>query len=118
MSETTKEPYQLSKCTVRIVITLLPSQDENGDRECLVAASTHDDLPVAQCVNFRDLQPLPPPIRKVLKQLKAELPKRKFNAEVKEFKAQKTTKPETSITTSETEKKQESIKSNQTTLFD
>lgn len=118
MSETTKEPYQLSKCTVRIVITLLPSQDENGDRECLIAASTHDDLPIAQCVNFIDLQPLPKPVKEILKQLKEELPKRKFNAEVKEFKAQKTNKPESSNPPNETETKSEITKSKQTTLFD
>jgi hypothetical protein len=117
MNEANKEPYQLSKCTVRIVITLFPKQDENSDRTCLIAASTHEDFPVVQCASFSELQPLPQPIKEVLKKLKAELPDRKFKAEVKEFKAQKTTKSETSNPTSKTDRKQET-NNNQTNLFD
>jgi hypothetical protein len=116
MSETEREPYQLSECTVRIVITLLPRKDDNSERECLIAASTHDDFPVGQCIKFSELKPLPKPIKEILKQLLAELPERKFKAEVKEFNAQKSTNSQTS--TNNTEKKQETTKSNQTKLFD
>lgn len=112
---TNLEPYQLSECTVRIVITLLP-KDDNSERECLVAASTHDDFPVGQRIKFSELKPLPKPIKEILKQLQAELPDRKFKAEVREFNAKKTNNSQTSI--DKTEKKQETTKSNQTNLFD
>jgi hypothetical protein len=118
MNEANKEPYQLSKCTVRIVITLFPKQDENSDRTCLIAVSTHEDFPVVQCASFSELQPLPKPIKEVLKKLKAELPDRKFNAEVKEFKTQKEPSPKSFTTAKEIEKKQQENKSNQTNLFD
>jgi hypothetical protein len=114
--ETNKEPYQLSKCTIRIVITLFPKQDESSDRPCLIAASTHDDLPVAQCVNLSELQPLPKPIKEILKQLKAELPDRKFKAEVKEFKTQKD-KPSNDSTPANKSERTKETNNNQTTLF-
>lgn len=84
----TSEPYELNRCTVRIVLTLLP-EAEDGQRRVIVAASTHEDLPIARLTWLTDLEPLPQAIQDILSQLEADLPNRRYRAEVKQSKEKK-----------------------------
>jgi hypothetical protein len=89
MNTTEKEPYDLNKSTVRIVITLIPKQtDESSKRQCLIAASTHDDLPVAMTCQLSELEPLPQPIVNVLQNLELDLAKRAARAKLEGEKKQ------------------------------
>ena len=79
-----EEPYDINRCTVRIVITLLPPDtNQSEDRPCLLAASTHNDLPVAAQVKFSELEPLPVPITRLLAQLRDEHPQRRASVQLK-----------------------------------
>lgn len=91
-SEKEGEPHDLEQCTVRIVLTILPPEQDKP-RQVMVAASTHDDLPVAQVVSLSDLEPLPQPIQDILAQLAEDLPHRRYRAQIKQAKAQKQSKP-------------------------
>lgn len=90
-AEDAGEPYNLEQCTIRVVLTILPP--EQNSRKVMIAASTHNDLPVAQVVAFSDLQPLPQPIRDILEELAEDLPHRRYRAQIKQTKTQKKSKP-------------------------
>ncbi|MDJ0595214.1 MAG: hypothetical protein QNJ72_35415 [Pleurocapsa sp. MO_226.B13] len=97
MTDTSKtpppEPYELDKCTVKIVLLLHPCQTDANDSDCTIAISTHNDLPLTKIVKRAQLN-LSEPIKDLLEELKADLPQREFHARVKQSKTskQKTTK--------------------------
>ena len=96
------EPYDLDKCTVKIVLLLHPCQTDANDADCTIAISTHEDIPLTKIVKrsallVRGAQSqldLPEPVTDLLAELKADLPQREFHARVKQSKTskQKTTK--------------------------
>ena len=87
------EPYDLDKCTVKIVMLLHPVDSNNDDAKCTIAVSTHEDIPLTQIVKRSQVN-LPKPITDLLEELKTDLPQREFHARVKQSKTskQKTTK--------------------------
>lgn len=93
-SEEEDEPYDLDQCTLRIVLTILPPKDPHSPRQVIVAASTHSDLPVAQIVPFSELEPLPEPITQIISQLEADLPNRRYRAQIKQTKPKQKTLPQ------------------------
>ena len=98
---TQPEPYELDKCTVKLVILLHPVDSTSDDADCTIAVSTHDDIPLTKIVKQSQLN-LPKPVTDLLEELKADLPQREFHARVKQSKTskQKTTKSsQTSPTT-------------------
>ena len=98
---TQPEPYDLDKCTVKLVILLHPVDSASDDADCTIAVSTHDDIPLTKIVKQSQLN-LPKPVTDLLEELKADLPQREFHARVKQSKTskQKTTKSsQTSPTT-------------------
>ncbi len=116
MTDTSKtsqpEPYDLEKCTVKIVLLLHPCQTDADDSDCTIAISTHEDIPLTKIVKRSQLD-LPEPIKDLLAELKADLPQREFHARVKQSKTskQKTTKTAKSSKTSQpTESDTSSIK--------
>ena len=90
---TQPEPYDLDKCTVKVVMLLHPCKNNSDDTDCTIAASTHEDIPLTKIVKRSQLD-LPEPIKDLLAELKADLPQREFHARVKQSKTskQKTTK--------------------------
>ena len=99
---TQPEPYELDKCTVKLVILLHPVDSASDDADCTIAVSTHDDIPLTKIVKQSQLN-LPKPVTDLLEELKADLPQREFHARVKQSKTskQKTTKTTKSGTTSQ-----------------
>ncbi len=99
---TQPEPYELDKCTVKLVILLHPVDSASDDADCTIAVSTHDDIPLTKIVKQSQVN-LPKPVTDLLKELKADLPQREFHARVKQSKTskQKTTKTTKSGTTSQ-----------------
>lgn len=97
MTDTSKtpppEPYDLDKCTVKIVLLLHPCPTDADDAECTIAISTHEDIPLTKIIKRSQLN-LPEPVTELLAELKADLPQREFHARVKQSKTskQKTTK--------------------------
>ncbi len=111
MTDTSKtpppEPYDLDKCTVKIVLLLHPCQTDANDSDqrspaspvfsrrgtgdCTIAVSTHKDIPLTKIVKRSQLS-LPEPITELLAELKADLPQREFHARVKQSKKSKTSK--------------------------
>lgn len=85
--EETSNPYDFQKGTIKIAILLLKCENNNTERQCIIAASSHQDLPITQIVSWKQLQPLPEPIRVILEQLKTELPRRKTTAQLNQSKA-------------------------------
>ena len=106
MADTSKtpppEPYDLDKCTVKVVMLLHPCKTNSNDSDCTIAVSTHDDLPLTKIIKRSQLS-LPEPIKDLLEELKADLPQREFHARVKQSKTskQKTTKTAKSGKTSQ-----------------
>ncbi|GAB4553250.1 MAG: hypothetical protein Tsb0014_46780 [Pleurocapsa sp.] len=113
MTDTSKipqpEPYDLNKCTVKIVLLLHPCQTDANDAECTIAVSTHEDIPLTKIVKRSQLD-LPEPVTELLAELKADLPQREFHARVKQSKTskQKTTKTTKSSKSSKTPQPNES----------
>ena len=115
MTDTSKtpqpEPYDLDKCTIKIVLLLHPCKTNSNDADCTIAISTHNDLPLTKIVKrsallVRGAQSqldLPEPVTDLLAELKADLPQREFHARVKQSKTskQKTTKTTKSSKTSQ-----------------
>ncbi|MGK7952341.1 MAG: hypothetical protein AB4368_27040 [Xenococcaceae cyanobacterium] len=99
---TQPEPYELEKCTVKLVILLHPVDSASDDADCTIAVSTHDDIPLTKIVKRSQLN-LPKPVTDLLEELKTDLPQREFHARVKQSKTskQKTTKTTKSDTTSQ-----------------
>ncbi len=95
MTDTSKtpppEPYDLDKCTTKIVLLLHPCTANSDDADCTIAVSTHNDLPLTKIVKRSQLD-LPEPIIELLAELKADLPQREFHARVKQSKKSKTSK--------------------------
>ena len=108
MTDTSKtpppEPYDLDKCTVKIVLLLHPCQTDANDSDqrspaspvfsrrgtgdCTIAVSTHKDIPLTKIVKRSQLS-LPEPITELLAELKADLPQREFHARVRQSKTRK-----------------------------
>jgi hypothetical protein len=75
------EPFIFDQCKVKIVITLLPTQ-QAGDRPVIIAASSHGDFPVVTMLNQEELGDLPPAIVQLLEELKADLPNRQIRRNI------------------------------------
>lgn len=45
-----QEPYDLEKCTIKIVILLHPGDSTKDDPDCTIAVSTHDDIPLTRII--------------------------------------------------------------------
>ncbi|AFZ38094.1 hypothetical protein Sta7437_4637 (plasmid) [Stanieria cyanosphaera PCC 7437] len=104
MTDTLKipEPYDLEKCTVKIVLLLHPCKTNSNEPDCTIAVSTHEDIPLTKIIKRSQLS-LPEPIKDLLAELKADLPQREFHARVKQSKTskQKTTHTNKSDKTSQ-----------------
>jgi hypothetical protein len=61
-TQTKSEPYIFEQCKVQVVITLLPSTGQPGNRPVLLAASSHGDFPVVAMLTQEELGSLPPVI--------------------------------------------------------
>ena len=85
------EPYDLDKCTIKLVILLHPDDSASDDADCTIAVSTHDDLPLTKIVKRSQLD-FPEPVIELLAELKADLPQREFHARVKQS---RTSQPKT-----------------------
>ncbi len=113
MTDTSKtpqlEPYDLDKCTIKIVLLLHPCKTNSNDPDCTIAVSTHDDIPLTKIVKRSQLS-LSEPVEDLLEELKADLPQREFHARVKQSKTskQETTKTAKSIKSSKTSQPTES----------
>ena len=103
------EPYELDKCTVKVIMLLHPCKTNSDDADCTIAVSTHNDLPLTKIIKRSQLN-LPEPITELLEELKADLPQREFHARVKQSKTskQKTTHTAKSIKSSKTSQPTES----------
>ena len=99
---TPPEPYDLDKCTVKVVILMHPGDSSADDADCTIAVSTHEDIPLTKLVKRSQIS-FPEPITDLLEELKAALPQREFHARVKQSKTskQKTTKTNRSSKTSQ-----------------
>ena len=95
------EPYDLDKCTVKIVMLLHPGDSTNDDAKCTIAVSTHEDIPLTQIVKRSQLS-LPKPITDLLEELKTDLPQREFHARVKQSKIAKQKSTKSTKTSSQT----------------
>ena len=95
------EPYDLDKCTVKIVMLLHPGDSTNDDAKCTIAVSTHEDLPLTQIVKRSQVN-LPKPITDLLEELKTDLPQREFHARVKQSKIGKQKSTKSTKTNSQT----------------
>ena len=109
----TPEPYDLDKCTVKIVMLLHPGDSTNDDAKCTIAVSTHEDIPLTQIVKRSQVN-LPEPITDLLEELKADLPQREFHARVKQSKTSKQKSTKSNKTSSQT--KVEPAESNTSTI--
>ena len=81
MTDTSKtpppEPYDLDKCTIKIVLLLHPCKIDTKDSDCTIAVSTHNDLPLTKIVErsallVRGAQSqldLPKPIKDLLEEI-------------------------------------------------
>jgi hypothetical protein len=69
-----EEPYNWEKCTIKILITILPDDGQEGGRETLVGCSTHRDPPLYETTRKVGLAGLIPVIGDLLKRLKNRLP--------------------------------------------
>ncbi len=107
------EPYDLDKCTVKIVMLLHPEDSTNDDAKCTIAVSTHEDLPLTQIVKRSQVN-LPKPITDLLEELKTDLPQREFHARVKQSKIGKQKSTKSTKTNSQT--KVEPAKSDTSTI--
>ena len=108
----TTQPYDLDKCTVKIVLLLHPCKNNSNDSDCTIAVSTHEDIPLTKIIKRSQLD-LPEPVTELLEELKADLPQREFHARVKQSKTskQKTTKTaKSSKTPQQTESNTSTIK--------
>ena len=92
MTDTSKtpqpEPYDLDKCTIKIVLLLHPCKIDTKDSDCTIAVSTHNDLPLTKIIKRSQLS-LPEPLTDLLAELKADLQEREFHARVKQSKTSK-----------------------------
>lgn len=94
-----KEPYQFNKCTVTIVVQLLPVEDNSIVRRAILSVKTHDFMPHISLVELsvNDLSTaLAPEIEKVTAKYQSDLPVRVMD-KLKKEKAQ-TKKPQTKPT--------------------
>ena len=101
---TQPEPYDLDKCTVKVVMLLHPCKNNSNDADCTIAASTHEDIPLTKILKRSQLD-LPEPVTDLLEELKADLPQREFHARVKQSKTSKKKSTKTSKTNSKTKAK-------------
>lgn len=85
------EPYIFEQCKVQVVITLLPSARQPGNRPVLLAASSHGDFPIVAMLTQEELGALPPAISQLLDDLKADLPNRQVRRNIAQTQTAKAT---------------------------
>jgi hypothetical protein len=95
-TQTESEPYIFEQCKVQVVITLLPSTGQPGNRPVLLAASSHGDFPVVAMLTQEELGSLPPVIAQLLDDLKADFPNRQIRRNIAQTQTVKAT-PEQAI---------------------
>jgi len=76
-----ERPYDWDKCTVRLSITFLPGDGDEGGRQIMIGCNTHRDPPLIETVREAGLGSLPPVIAGLLEGLKRRLPQRAEIAE-------------------------------------
>jgi hypothetical protein len=76
-----EQPYDWDKCTVRLSITFLPGDGDEGGRQIIIGCNTHRDPPLIETVREAGLGSLPPMIAGLLEGLKRRLPQRAEMAE-------------------------------------
>src|SRR6266545_7413165 len=76
-----EQPYDWDKCTVRLSITFLPGDGDEGGRQIIVGCNTHRDPPLVETVREAGMGSLPPVIAGLLEGLKRRLPQRAEMAE-------------------------------------
>ena len=76
-----EQPYDWDKCTVRLSITFLPGDGDEGGRQIIIGCNTHRDPPLIETVREAGLGGLPPVIAGLLEGLKRRLPQRAEMAE-------------------------------------
>jgi hypothetical protein len=81
-AQSQSEPYIFEQCKVQVVITLLPSTEQPGNRPVLLAASSHGDFPIVAMLTQEELGSLPPAISQLLDDLKADFPNRQVRRNI------------------------------------
>jgi hypothetical protein len=76
-----EQPYDWEKCNVRLSITFLPGNGDEGGRQIIVGCNTHRDPPLIETVREAGLGSMPPVIAGLLEDLKRRLPQRAEMAE-------------------------------------
>lgn len=76
-----EQPYDWDKCTVRLSITFLPGDGDEGGRQIILGCNTHRDPPLIETVREAGLGSLPPVIAGLLEGLKRRLPEQARIAE-------------------------------------
>jgi hypothetical protein len=76
-----EQPYDWEKCAVRLSITFLPGDGDEGGRQIIIGCNTHRDPPLIETIREAGLGSLPPVIAGLLEGLKRRLPQRAEIAE-------------------------------------
>lgn len=75
------EPYEWERCTVRLSITFLPTETNEGGRQVVIGCNTHNDPPLIESTCETELAGLPPLITELLNKLRQRLPEQAVLAE-------------------------------------
>lgn len=90
-TQSESEPYIFEQCKVQVVITLLPSTGQPGNRPVLLAASSHGDFPIVAMLTQEELGSLPPAIAQLLDDLKTDFPNRQIRRNIAQTQTAKAT---------------------------
>jgi hypothetical protein len=77
------EPYEWERCTVRLSITFLPTETNEGERQIIIGCNTHSDPPLIESVCETELTGLPPLITELLNKLRQRMPEQAALAEAR-----------------------------------
>ena len=64
--EKTREPFEFDKCTVTLVLQLLPDDKDEQGRKVIMSVHSHGDPPDMEMVRLNALAKLPAPIEKLV----------------------------------------------------
>lgn len=75
--QNTEDPYDMCRCTLTLVLQLLPEDGSPQGRQVLIGVSNPTDPPIMEALRQNELGPLPPALDNLLEQLAARLPELK-----------------------------------------
>ena len=77
---TTSDPYDLAQCQVTFVVSLNPSDLEDGTRSAMVGIRSHADAPILKVIKSFQPDTLPEIFNELWKELETQMPFRKMEA--------------------------------------